>query len=1109
MFLVLLLSCGDIECNPGPPTGSFLKNVIAVHCNINSLYAYNDDQKLGELELLAQHSHADIIALTETWLDDTVPNQLLSLNGFQAPIRKDRNRHGGGVLIYCSEHLPVILRPDLSVDSIEATWLQIQINRTEHLLVAVYYRPPNQSAEIRDTFLQHLHDTCVKTSEENHRAILIMGDFNDRCKTWLGDHSNSELGTKLLDLVANTGFTQIINEPTHLDNTGRPQHLLDLIITDSPDLILNSHVMSPIARCHHCPTLCNLTITLPKDKPYKRTMWDFKHADIIGLNASLHAAPWYIAYDIFENTDDLVHYWTTLFYETVKEHIPCREITIYPKNKPWVDKKLKLLFRKRSRLWRRYKKTKNPDHFNAFRTIRNLVTRENRRAKCHYFNRVIPILENPNTNAKQFWSLTKSLLNNKSQSGIPPLAEENSIITDCTQKAELFNHYFAKQTQLPPHASVHPLPDFSYSTDERLSEIVCTPNEILKILASLNPSKATGPDTIGNYLLKITAASIAEPLSRLFNHSLNKHTFPACWKQSNIVPIHKKNSKQDKSNYRPVSLLCNISKVFERVVHNRVYDYLISNELLTDKNSGFKKQDSTINQLLGITEKIYKALENRKDVRMVFLDLSKAFDRVWHKGLIFKLKRFGITGPLLLWFESYLEHRCQRVIINGQHSNWLPVEAGVPQGSILGPLLFLVFINDIVNNIQCDINLFADDTSLLEVIDNPEISCAKINSDLAIINDWATQWLMLFNVLKTIAMTFTLRPNPVPQPLLYLNGSPVTEVKEHCHLGLTLTSTMKWNAQINNICNRASQRNNILRKFKFKFPRKTLESLYIHMIRPILEYADVIYDNCGTVLSQKLESIQYDAARTCLGALSTTSRTNLLNETGWDTLAVRRQVHKTTFFYKIINNLVPTYLQRLCPPTVAQMTRYNLRNRNNQILIPARTTRYRESFLPSTTSLWNSLPLELRNTETLEGFKRKMIAYFSTATPPPSWYSTGYRYPNILHTRLRLDNTGLNSHLFKYGRSDICACACGHNSETMKHYLLECPNYATPRDTLLVAIRNELAPRTNPRLPLDLDQNYFLRILLCGSLHLSNSSNNIISAAVQQYIISSGRFSRA
>jgi hypothetical protein len=133
---------------------------------------------------------------------------------------------------------------------------------------------------------------------------------------------------------------------------------------------------------------------------------------------------------------------------------------------------------------------------------------------------------------------------------------------------------------------------------------------------------------------KMTAASIAQPLSRLFNYSLNKHTFPTCWKRSNIVPIHKKNSKQDKCNYRPISLLCNISKVFERVVHNRVYNYLISNELLTDKNSGFKKQDCTTYQLVGITEQLYKALGSRKDVRMVCLDLSKAFDRVWHRGLL-------------------------------------------------------------------------------------------------------------------------------------------------------------------------------------------------------------------------------------------------------------------------------------------------------------------------------------------------------------------------------------------------------------------------------------------------------------------------------------------
>ena len=539
-----------------------------------------------------------------------------------------------------------------------------------------------------------------------------------------------------------------------------------------------------------------------------------------------------------------------------------------------------------------------------------------------------------------------------------------------------------------------------------------------------------------------------------------------------------------------------MSKVFERVVHNKVYSYLDSNNLLTPRNSGFKKGDGTTSQLISITDKIYKALDSKSEVRMVCLDLSKAFDRVWHKGLLFKLKQQGITGPLLLWFESYLQDRKQKVIINGQQSEWLPVEAGVPQGSILGPLLFLVFINDVTENIKSDINLFADDTSLLEIVRNRQESVTTLNNDLITIHNWACQWLMIYNIEKTLSITFSLKPNPIPQPPLTFNDRPVSEVTELCHLGLTLCSNMKWNQHISNIRNRAGNRNNILRKLKFRLPRQTLEKLYIQMIRPILEYCDVIFDGCGTVQSQKLESIQYDAARTSLGALTTTSRRSLLEETGWETLFDRRKSHKMIFYYKIMNNLVPDYLIQLRPPTVAAASRYNLRNANNQSTIAARTTRYKDSYMLSSTALWNSLPIQLRNTPTLNTFKRRLISHFSTKTAPPSWFFLGSRHANILHTRLRLDNPSLNCHLFKYGMSDTCACNCGHPTESTKHFVLECPDFAAPRDTMLAAIRDVIAPGTHPRFLVDLDPNYLLTIILRGSTELSYQDNSTIFSAV-------------
>ena len=932
-----------------------------------------------------------------------------------------------------------------------------------------------------------------------------MGDFNDRCIHWDDGHSTSELGTKLHDLVIDNGLTQIIDSPTHLDNTGRPQHLLDLIITDTPELVLDTQVLSPIGKCRHCPTFCKMAISLPKDKPYKRTVWDFKNIDIIGLTQALTAAPWDTAYELYDDIDDIEHYWTSLFIDSAKQYIPTRTLTVRPHSKPWITKTLKLLTIKKSRLWRRFKKSQRPEHLEVYRRVRNQTVREMTKAKNHYFNSLIPTLQNPDQNPKQWWTVTKSLLNNKIQTSIPPLFEDNNVITDAAHKAGIINTFFAQNSRLPPQAANHPLPPFEYLTDQRLESLWVTPDEVYKVLVNLNVNKATGPDNIGNFLLKICAGAISDSLAKLFNYSLETEKFPSKWKFSNVVPVHKKNSRNDKGNYRPISLLCNMSKVMERLVHNKMYDYLTTNSLLTPLNSGFKKHDSAVNQLIALHDDICKSLEQKHDVRVVFLDLSKAFDRVWHKGLLFKLKQFGITGPILSWLQNYLTDRHQRVVIEGQSSDWIRIEAGVPQGSILGPLLFVIFINDIVKEIQTNIRLFADDTSLFHSIVDSHITQRLLNRDLQKISEWAAQWLMIFNVLKNEAMTLSLRTNPPLQPPLLFDGTPLKEVTQHTHLGLTFSSNMSWKAHVDRICFRAGQRNNILRRLKFRLPRITLENLFKSLVRPILEYGDVVFDDNSVLLSQRLEAIQLDAARTCTGAFLSTNRNSLLEELGWNTLAERRKNHKLILYYKIANGLTPQYLRELLPPRVSEISNYPLRNARNRSLVPTRTARYKSSFLPSTTVLWNNLTNSVRFSPSLSIFKSS-LNNITKLPSPPDWFHTGSRFANILHTRLRLNNPALNAYLFRTGRSPTCSCECGYKTENIKHFVLDCPLYAAQRGRLLVDIRNLLAPGIHPNMLIDLDSTHLLKLLIHGSDDQDNRTNIAICNAFQYFIISSGRF---
>ena len=296
-------------------------------------------------------------------------------------------------------------------------------------------------------------------------------------------------------------------------------------------------------------------------------------------------------------------------------------------------------------------------HFQIYKKFRNITANANKSAIKSYFAKLRNDLDNKNLNPKKWWSLTKSVIGCKIHRNIPPLIEDGQVISNILEKAEIFNEYFANQSKLGPNENFPNLPPFEYRTAERLKMFSFKEEEVIKVLLSLRTSSATGPDNIGNFVLKNTASSISNSLVKLFNLSLQSSTFPECWKRSNLCPIFKKSDRQTKSNYRPMSLLCNVSKVLERLVFNKFYEYLIGKGLLTTRNSGFKQNDSTVNQVISILHKIYNGLENHNEARMVFLDVSKAFDRVWHEGLLFKLHQLGFNISLVGWVRSYLSNR--------------------------------------------------------------------------------------------------------------------------------------------------------------------------------------------------------------------------------------------------------------------------------------------------------------------------------------------------------------------------------------------------------------------------------------------------------------------
>ena len=309
-------------------------------------------------------------------------------------------------------------------------------------------------------------------------------------------------------------------------------------------------------------------------------------------------------------------------------------------------------------------------------------------------------LQSKSLSPKDWRSTLKSFIKPTFSSNIPTLEANGHIVTDDYEKANVFNTFFQNQTILDDSNAILPqLPPASYNT--QLSSIVLTPLEVESILQTLKTGKASGPNGLNNRVLKELSKELSTPFCTLFNQSLQCGIFPKTYKDAHVSPVPKKGDLSLSSNYRPISLLNSESNVFERVVfkHLLVFNHLQNNNMLSSLQSGFIPGDSTVNQLTYLYHISCEALDAQKEVRAVFCDISKAFDRVWHAGLVHKLKAAGVAGEALSWFRNYLSNRRQRVVLPGASSDWAFIRAGVPQGSILGPLLFLVYINDIVEDI--------------------------------------------------------------------------------------------------------------------------------------------------------------------------------------------------------------------------------------------------------------------------------------------------------------------------------------------------------------------------------------------------------------------------
>ena len=770
----------------------------------------------------------------------------------------------------------------------------------------------------------------------------------------------------------------------------------------------------------------------------------------------------------------------SIYFETIEKqykyytNLSCHGLCLLA---VWPGKVGRLMKRNVQRLFHKFKKVKSTANWESYKKLRNDYQQALDQAEHDYKNSLTDSLAD-SKDSKVWWRTVKSLLGKGSFRSLPIMKDNNKNLIGSKEKADAFNNFFLSHSNIDTsNAQLPPEENF----EAKLISVKASEQEVLDLLMSLDTSKATGPDGIGPKLLREAGPSIAPSLTRLINLCLDSAQVPQMWKHANVMPLFKKGDASQLNNYRPVSLLPCASKILERIVFKNVYNYLRDNHILSPHQSGFQSGDSTVNQLAYLYHVFSKALDAKKDVRIVFCDVSKAFDRVWHEGLLYKLAKIGIGGKLLEFCKNFLSDRSQCVIVDGQQSDIGRVRAGVPQGAVSGPLYFLIYINDLTEGIKSNIKLFADDTSLSIEVNDPVQGAEVLNRDLEKVKEWANRWLVNFSVEKTKLMTCSFRS--INHPDIVFDGKALPETSTHKHLGLTFNSDLSWSSHIKSILDSVSPMADVLKKLKYKVDKESLEKIYFSFIRPKLEYGSFIWDNCQIGEKEELEKFQMSIARTVTGARKGTSHDLILNELNWPSLADRREGAKLKNFIKIINKESPVYLQDLIPKRIGDI-RPQSRYPDNFYTVKSRIETFRKSFIPSAVNLWNSLKDSDRTLTYADSLLKK--------TRPPLLYY-GSRTNNYKHAQLRMKCSKLNFHLYSLHVLDSPACPCGHNREDSSHYLLLCPLYFQARITMLNKIRH----LTRTHISCDL--------LLYGAPELDLVTNYKVFDAVHEFISSTDR----
>ena len=920
------------------------------HVNIASL-----DNHIGDLRLVLSRLEYkfDIIGISEHKINSFATNNI-DLKGYNPFIFEPTDTTHGGTGFYIKDNINFIERNDISLNSsgnFESKFIEIKFDNNKNLVIGCIYRHPTSVITVPNFCEEHLDPILSNIAKENKQCIL-MGDFNVN----LLKSDSASAVSLFYNTLTSHHYSPFVLQPTRL----RSKTLIDNIVFNSLEYHSNSGNLL-IEISDHLIQFLILEGFVKELKPPKVDLFkrDFKFFNSREFSDEvINKVDWNNICKLDQKNPDIA---CKNFYDTFNFHLdeyaPYRKVTkkeLELLQKPWITREILSKCKEKDFALKSIAKetdeTEQSNLRNKFKILRNEITSDKRKSKKEYFN---SYFEKNKQKSSDVWKGIRLLVNTKTpkSSNIKLMDEHNNLLSDPKLIADIFNDHFS--TVGSKVDSKIPRVPGSYKSylskkDANNKPFLNPPDsffltpvvqvEVEKIIDSLDLKKSTGPMSLPPYLLKIYKEFFSHWLTQLVNLSFEVGVFPDMLKSAKVIPIHKKESHLNHLNYRPISLLSVFSKIFEKLIYSRIFTFLTKNNLISNKQFGFRSKYSTNHALVSITERIKSLLDDTQFVCGIFIDLEKAFDTVNHDILCDKLNYYGLRGNVNNLIKSYLTNRKQFVSINGQDSQIKNITCGVPQGSSLGPLLFLIYINDFRFCLsQAETGHFADDTYILFGNKTLKTIETVINTELKRVSTWLCLNRLSLNEGKTELILFHSKKNvPHSDISIKLNGKKLAPVDSVKYLGMYIDKHLCWDTHIFHLSKKLSRANGILSKLRHNAPRKVCLDVYYALFYSHLTYGCNLW---GTSTEENLDKI-IKLQKKCVRIMTFSDFDSHANPLFIDLKILKVQdvikLQQLKLAYEYCNNLIPHDLRNLlnCSSEIHTTNRTSRSVQKNCLIIP-------------------------------------------------------------------------------------------------------------------------------------------------------------------------------